>query len=583
MECCVALLHSILFNLNNFILLQQKLIMKTKCTLFFLAFTIVVNMPVKLNAQAINLQDSLALVDLYDSTNGQNWNIHTNWLAGPVTTWYGIGISGTHVTGIYLGQNNLSGTIPVSIGNLSALTDLHLYENKLTGKIPPSLGKLSSLVYLYLNVNMLSGKIPATLGKLTKLELLDLSSNELTGIIPAELGYMTALKTLYLPDNKLSGGIPYQLGGLTLKALSLRNNKLTGSIPAELGNLTALTELILEGNKLTGSIPSQLGNLSVLSYLILSNNFLSGSIPATLGNLSHLSSLQLDHNAFTGTVPKSIGNDTSLNYLSFGHNRLDGAIPFTLGNLKNLVSLDLQYNDFTGNIPASFSNLTNLFSLLLNNNHFRGDISFVASHLTNLGAFDLTYNHYNFTGLEYVAQAIPAATYNYQAKIPVFQIGNMLSLAAGGTLSNNTYTWFNETSGQQVAIIQGDSVFHPAEDGIYFATVTNSIATQLTLQSNNVAYTMTSLSGNNIAAVAKASPVIKKEGTFIIYPNPAKDIIHIQTIAKTTVTLTDQSGRSILTKTINGNEAMDVAHLPSGLYYLKNDKTGVVQKVLITK
>ncbi|MEN8194565.1 MAG: hypothetical protein ABFS12_17225, partial [Bacteroidota bacterium] len=35
-------------------------------------------------------QDSLALVALYDSTDGNNWTNNENWLTGPVSTWYGI-------------------------------------------------------------------------------------------------------------------------------------------------------------------------------------------------------------------------------------------------------------------------------------------------------------------------------------------------------------------------------------------------------------------------------------------------------------------------------------------------------------
>ena len=36
------------------------------------------------------IQDSLALVALYNSTDGPNWTNDANWLTGSVTTWYGI-------------------------------------------------------------------------------------------------------------------------------------------------------------------------------------------------------------------------------------------------------------------------------------------------------------------------------------------------------------------------------------------------------------------------------------------------------------------------------------------------------------
>ena len=35
-------------------------------------------------SQAVNKQDSLALVDLYKSTNGPEWNDNSGWLNGPI-------------------------------------------------------------------------------------------------------------------------------------------------------------------------------------------------------------------------------------------------------------------------------------------------------------------------------------------------------------------------------------------------------------------------------------------------------------------------------------------------------------------
>ena len=78
---------------------------------------------------------------------------------------------------------------------------------------------------------------------------------------------------------------------------------------------------------------------------------------------------------------------------------------------------------------------------------------------------------------------------------------------------------------------------------------------------------------------------IKSEShnSILIYPNPAKDILHIQNAGKATVTLTDQSGNVILTKTINGNGAIDVSKVPSGTYFLTNIITGVTTKVIVNR
>jgi len=120
--------------------------MKTKSILFCLAFALCTNTCINVYAQAVNKQDSLALVDLYNSTNGLNWEVNSNWLTNhPVNTWYRITVTGTTVTEINLNVNNLNGSIPSSIGNLVNLKNLYLSLNQLSGSIPSSIGNLVNI------------------------------------------------------------------------------------------------------------------------------------------------------------------------------------------------------------------------------------------------------------------------------------------------------------------------------------------------------------------------------------------------------------------------------------------------------
>ena len=60
---------------------------------------------------------------------------------------------------------------------------------------------------LYLNNNQLTGEIPVEIGNLTNLEYLSLVDNQLTGEIPVEIGNLTNLEYLSLIDNQLTGEI----------------------------------------------------------------------------------------------------------------------------------------------------------------------------------------------------------------------------------------------------------------------------------------------------------------------------------------------------------------------------------------
>ena len=84
---------------------------------------------------------------------------------------------------------------------------LFLYDNQLTGSIPPEIGNLTNLGYLWLSDNQLTGSIPTEIGNLTNLERLYLYSNQLTGSIPPEIGNLTNLTYLYLHFNQLTNSL----------------------------------------------------------------------------------------------------------------------------------------------------------------------------------------------------------------------------------------------------------------------------------------------------------------------------------------------------------------------------------------
>ena len=374
--------------------------------------------------------DKQALIALYNATDGPNWNVNHGWLSDePLDTWFGVIVSEGRVRQLVLNANQLTGSIPAELGNLTHLALVTLAENQLTGPVPSELGNLTDLILLDLRNNQLTGgipaelgslfnltslvlsenrrwdfesgsykgglegSIPAELGNLAALESLDLYNNQLTGAIPAELGDLANLTYLSLGFNQLTGSIPATLAGLaSLESLNLLDNRLSGAIPAELGSLANLESLSLARNQLTGPIPAALGNLANLYHLHLSGNQLTGTIPAELGSLANLWSLDLYTNQLTGPIPAALGRLANLGRLHLGNNQLTGPIPATLGDLANLRRLYLSGNQLTGSIPSQLGNLADLEQLSLSHNRLTGPIPAALGNLSNLVALSLLNN-----------------------------------------------------------------------------------------------------------------------------------------------------------------------------------------------
>ena len=162
---------------------------------------------------------------LYCATGGDDWKNNTNWMSDkPLGQWRGVTTDDDgRVAELRLPTNNLKGTVPSQLGDLSNLTALSFATNQLSGQIPAELGSLTNLKFLYLAYNQLSGSIPAELGSLVKLEELFLIENRLSGQIPAELGSLTSLNKMYVGrgGNRFTGCIPLRVSNNDFDRLGL--------------------------------------------------------------------------------------------------------------------------------------------------------------------------------------------------------------------------------------------------------------------------------------------------------------------------------------------------------------------------
>jgi hypothetical protein len=158
--------------------------------------------------------DFNALVSFYNSTGGPNWTNKTGWSSSTtncnVCSWYGVVCNNDgRVTALNLGLNNLTGSIPNTISQLTMLNKLNLYDNNFT----PS-------------------TLPTFLSSLPLLEFLDLGRNDFSGVIPSSYGNFANLRTLYLDNNLLSGTLPANLSNNPILTLWLNNNNFSGCVPS---------------------------------------------------------------------------------------------------------------------------------------------------------------------------------------------------------------------------------------------------------------------------------------------------------------------------------------------------------------
>lgn len=149
--------------------------------------------------------DSLILVDLYQATNGPNWAVTWN-LNQPIHTWHGVMLNTDGcLEELNLPNNNLVGTLPTTVGGLSALVRLNLHTNQLSGSIPASIGNITTLEQLWLFSNQMTGTLPTSIGNLSNLSHFGIGNNQFTGSIPASYGNLSSLGFLAIKSNNLSG------------------------------------------------------------------------------------------------------------------------------------------------------------------------------------------------------------------------------------------------------------------------------------------------------------------------------------------------------------------------------------------
>ncbi|CAL4889196.1 unnamed protein product [Urochloa decumbens] len=200
-----------------------------------------------------------------------------NDLVGPIPPAIG---NLTKLSRLHLDGNTLNGSIPSSLFGCP-LQRLDLSHNSLAGSIPREIFLISTLSdYMHIQNNQLTGKLPIELGNLKNLGALDFSANQISGDIPVSLGECQMLQYLNASHNNLQGTIPLsveQMKGLLV--IDLSYNNLSGEIPEFLANMNDLSAFNLSFNNFQGQVPKDGIFRNASSATVKGNNGLCGGVP----------------------------------------------------------------------------------------------------------------------------------------------------------------------------------------------------------------------------------------------------------------------------------------------------------------
>jgi len=566
-----------------------------KKNLTFLFITALIVCKTNFTSAQVDINDSLALVYLYDSTGGSNWTNHTNWLtAAPISSWFGITVAAGRVTWVSLGQNNLNGKIPYSIGNLTSLEVLYFYDDFLKGSIPSSIGKLTKLKWLALDNNHLTGHIPASFGKLINLETVFMINNQLTGAIPS-LKNLDRLYELDLNYNQLTDTIPMLSTVANFGIINLDHNRLTGNIPTWLGNCSISDQLTLNDNQITGEIPSAIGNLTNVIFDV-SNNKLSGRVPEALSNVY---GLYIANNQLNFDGIEYLDSSNSLFEFAYAP---QANIPITYHTLNSMLS-----------VSAGGTLKNNTYKWYRNGSLYKtvvGDSTFIAD---SAGTYHVEVTNYFATQLTLISDSIvyTALTLGIKKNISVtegnsgytiaqFKIG--LNRASASTVKVN-YTTKDGTAlaGSDYVSNSGTLTFKPGKisknitinvigDNTYesnekFSLVLSNPVNAVLGELDSAVCTIKNddplspqLPMNNDAATANASGKL--------YPNPVRDELIVEGVTKANATfaIVDMQGRELIRATASDEtRRINVKQLSPGVYYLRIETAERIEEVKFIK
>lgn len=215
-------------------------------------------------APRLNVNDSLAIVDIWEKADGKNW--FNKWDLKDFWTWGGAGI-------ILDKEKNEYRIVKLDI-NIPA-------GNNVNGIISSKIGELTELRWLQIGNRGIKGKIPSSIQNLKKMENLSIAFTDITDTIPNYFFSFEKLRELEVSDNKgITGNIPSSILNCpsTITSLRLGYNNLSGEIPLGINT----DHVLLDGNNFSSFPFEYLEDNTSIIYL--RENKIQGFIPDSILN-----------------------------------------------------------------------------------------------------------------------------------------------------------------------------------------------------------------------------------------------------------------------------------------------------------
>ncbi|KAJ3070153.1 hypothetical protein HDU98_006813 [Podochytrium sp. JEL0797] len=119
---------------------------------------------------------------------------------------------------------------------------------------------------------------------------------------------------------------------------------------------------------------SHLNSAARINWRLNQHDSLIFHIPESIGLCTALVTLDLSRCGLQGEIPAEIGDLARLTHLNLSYNKLSGEVPSELGKLILLREINLSSNFLSGRIPRCLSHLTTLERINLHTNAFTGRI-----------------------------------------------------------------------------------------------------------------------------------------------------------------------------------------------------------------